>query len=84
MKVILGKKRKKREGKLEKKWKNEQKKGKNTVDYCCNLQWFRCGGTVIPPHHLDIVIIYSIVNLQASYSIDRIRKKLNITKKIFK
>jgi hypothetical protein len=25
------------------------------VNYCCNPQWFRCGGTVIPPHHLDIV-----------------------------
>jgi len=67
-----------------KKNKKMKKKGKNTVNYCCNLQWFRCGGTVIPPHHLDIVIIYSIVNLQASYSIDRIRKKLNITKKIFR
>jgi hypothetical protein len=25
------------------------------VNYCCNPQWFRCGGTMIPPHHLDIV-----------------------------
>jgi hypothetical protein len=25
------------------------------VNYCCNPQWFRCGGTVIPLHHLDIV-----------------------------
>jgi hypothetical protein len=26
------------------------------VDYWFNPLWFRCGGTVIPPHYLDIVI----------------------------
>jgi hypothetical protein len=52
------KRKKKREGKLEKKWKNAKKKkrGKNIVDYWFNPLWFRCGGTVIPPHYLDIVI----------------------------
>jgi hypothetical protein len=41
---------------LERKMKKcKKKRGKNIVDYCCNPQWFRCGGTVIPPHHLDIV-----------------------------
>jgi len=64
-KAILEKKRKKkekREGKLEKnkKIQKKKKKGKSTVDYCCNPQWFRCGGTVIPPHHLDIVNIICI------------------------
>jgi hypothetical protein len=29
------------------------------VDYCCNPQWFRCGGTVIPPHHLEYCIMRS-------------------------
>jgi len=33
----------------------KKKRGKNTVDWF-NPQWFRCGGTVIPPHYLDIVI----------------------------
>jgi hypothetical protein len=37
--------------------KKKKKKGKSIMDYCCNPQWFRCGGTMIPPHHLDIVII---------------------------
>ena len=60
----MKKKRKKREGKLGKKWKNakKKKKGISTVDYCCNPQWFRCGGIVIPPHHLDIVNIHIILN----------------------
>ena len=43
---------KKRE-KLEKK----KKKEKSTVDYCCNPYCFVCGGTVIPPHHLEYVVI---------------------------
>jgi len=40
-------------------WKKNEKKyiKKNTIDYCCNPQWFRCGETLIPPHHLDIVNI---------------------------
>ena len=50
-------KKKKKWGKVGKKMKKYKKKkrGKNTVDYCCNPHWFGCGGTVIPPHHLDIV-----------------------------
>ena len=58
------KKWKKKEGKLEKKWKNtktKRERGKSTVDYCCNPQWFRCRGTVITPHHLDIVNIYIFI-----------------------
>jgi len=51
-KKILEKKR----GKVGK--KKCKKKGKSTVDYYCNPQWFRCGETVIPPHHLDIVSSY--------------------------
>jgi hypothetical protein len=27
------------------------------VDYCCNPQWNVRGGTVIPPHHLEYVLI---------------------------
>jgi len=55
-KVISKTKTKKKRGKVGKKNEKIQKKrGKNIVDYCCNPQWFRCGGTVIPPHHLDIV-----------------------------
>ena len=50
------KKKKKKRKKKEKKEKLEKKRGGSiTMDYCCNPQWFRCGGTVIPPHHLDIV-----------------------------
>jgi predicted Holliday junction resolvase-like endonuclease len=58
-KAILEKKTKKnREGKLEKKMKKcKKKERKSTVDYYCNPQWFRCGETVIPLYHLDIVII---------------------------
>jgi hypothetical protein len=43
--------------KIKKKWKNAQNKleRKSTMDYCYNPHWFGCGGTVIPPHHLDIV-----------------------------
>jgi hypothetical protein len=26
------------------------------VDYCCNPHYFVCGGIVIPPHDLDIVV----------------------------
>jgi hypothetical protein len=29
--------------------KYKKKRGKNTVDYCCNSQWSRCGVIVIPP-----------------------------------
>ena len=36
-----------------------QKKEECTVDCCCNPQCFVCGGTVIPPHHLDIVNVIS-------------------------
>ena len=49
------KKKKKKRKKLTKK-----KEEKNTVDYCCNPQCFVCGGTVIPPHDLDIVVILGI------------------------
>jgi hypothetical protein len=27
------------------------------MDYCCNPQWNVCGGTVIPPLHLEYVLI---------------------------
>jgi hypothetical protein len=27
------------------------------VDYCCNPQWNVCEETVIPPHHLEYVLI---------------------------
>jgi hypothetical protein len=40
----------------------KKKKGISTVDYCCNPQWFRCGGIMIPPYHLDIVNIHIILN----------------------
>ena len=55
-KIIFFKKEKKRK-KLAKKKKKE-----STVDYCCNPQYFVCEGTVIPPHDLDIVVIWSIIN----------------------
>ena len=61
----MEKKRKKREGKLGKKnekMQKKKKKGISTVDYCCNPQWFRCGGIMIPPYHLDIVNIHIILN----------------------
>jgi len=54
------KKRKKERESWKKIKKYKKKEGKSTVDYCCNPQWFRCGGTVIPPHHLDIVNIICI------------------------
>ena len=47
-KVILKKK-------IEKKISKKKGGVRITVNYCCNPQWFRCGGTMIPPHHLDIV-----------------------------
>jgi hypothetical protein len=50
-KPILEKKWKKKR-KLEKKYKNKKK---STVNYCCNQQWFRCGGPVIPSYYLDII-----------------------------
>jgi hypothetical protein len=36
-----------------------QKKEECTMDCCCNPQCFVCWGTVIPPHHLDIVNVIS-------------------------
>jgi hypothetical protein len=42
---------------LKKKISKKIKKGVNTVDYCCNPQCFVCGGTVIPPHGLEYVVI---------------------------
>jgi hypothetical protein len=42
---------------LKKKISKKIKKGGNTVDYCCNPQCFVCGGTVIPPHGLEYVVI---------------------------
>ena len=48
---------KKKEKKKKKREKLEKKTGRrNTVDYCCNPHYFVCGGTVIPPHDLDIVV----------------------------
>jgi len=47
----IEKKTKKREKLQKKKWE------RITVDYCCNPQWNVCGETVIPPHHLDYVLI---------------------------
>jgi hypothetical protein len=47
------KKKKEKREKLEKKKREEE----SIVDYCCNPQCFVCRETVIPPHHLDIVII---------------------------
>jgi hypothetical protein len=40
-----------------KKGKVKKKKEESIVDYCCNPQCFVCGGTVIPPHHLEYVVI---------------------------
>jgi hypothetical protein len=32
------------------------------MDYCCNPQCFVCvWGTMIPPHHLDSVIIHNLI-----------------------
>jgi hypothetical protein len=50
-----GKKTKKEKEKREKLAKKKRKALWITV---CNPQCFVCGGTVIPPHHLDSVIIY--------------------------
>jgi hypothetical protein len=47
--VILKKKKRKKE----KRKKLERKIEECTVDYCCNPQYIVCGGTVIPPHHLE-------------------------------
>ena len=39
--------------------KKTKKKRKNKkVNKDSNPQWFVCGGTMIPPHGLDIVIIF--------------------------
>jgi len=48
------KKRRKVRKKTKKKEKVTKKRGKN---HCCNPQWNVCGGTVIPLHHLDYVLI---------------------------
>ena len=53
-KVILEKKKKKKTGQSWEKMTKCKKKQKYTVDYCCNLQYFMWGGTVVPPHYLDI------------------------------
>jgi len=45
--------KKKEEGKFSKKKENQ-----TTVDYYCNPQCFVCGGTMIPPHYLEYVVIY--------------------------
>jgi hypothetical protein len=57
----------------------KKKRGKNTVHYCCNPQWFRCGGTVIPPYYLDIVIILQRLrpkNVKFIYKTKKYQKKL--------
>jgi len=58
---------KKKREKTKKKDKREKlaKKegGRITVDYCWNPQWFRCGGTMIPPHHLDSVIMVPSIHV---------------------
>jgi len=46
--------------------KKQKKEGGITVDYCCNPQWFRCGGIVIPPHRLEYCIIISLFDLIVS------------------
>jgi len=51
---------KKKEKKMKIKRKKEKvrkKKEESTVDYCCNPQCFVYGKTVIPPHHLEYVVI---------------------------
>ena len=61
-------KKKRKKGKVKKK---EKKKWERiTVDYCCNPQGNVCGGTVIPPHHLDYVLIYIYIYI---YSIGLIK-----------
>jgi len=61
-KVILKKKLKKKtkkKGKVRKKQKKIEKKRKKT-----KKKWERitvCGETVIPPHHLDYVLIFSYI-----------------------
>jgi hypothetical protein len=48
--------KKKQKGESWKEMKKCKKKKKEyTVDYNSNPQCFVCGGTVITPHHLDIV-----------------------------
>jgi hypothetical protein len=48
-------KKKAKRRKLEGNEKMQKKKKEYTVDYNSNPQCFVCGGTVITPHHLDIV-----------------------------
>ena len=54
--MILEKKtnKKRKKGKKNKKCKKEEEE-KCTVDYCCNPQWFWCGGTMIHPHYLKVL-----------------------------
>jgi hypothetical protein len=50
----------KKKKKKETREKLAKKKGRRiTVDYCCYPQCFVCGGTVIPPHSLEYVVIYT-------------------------
>ena len=57
MKKKQKKTKKKEEGKVSKK-KEKKKEKESTVDYYCNPQCFVCGGTMIPPHYLEYVVIY--------------------------
>jgi len=50
-------KNEKEKEKKEKVRKKRKKKEESTVNYCCNPQCFVYGGTMILPHHLDIVNI---------------------------
>jgi len=74
----FGKKRKKKGEKLEK--CKKKKRGKNIVDYCCNPQLFRYGGIVIPPHHLDIVIIYGFRSCTSMQEIEKVEKREKVWK----
>jgi hypothetical protein len=43
--------------KNEKKGKSKKKKkGRITMDYCCNPQWNMCGETVIPPTPFKVFV----------------------------
>jgi hypothetical protein len=56
-KIVILKKKKKKKKKRKKGKVSKKKKEECTGDYCCNPQCFVCRGTVIPPHHLDSVIM---------------------------
>jgi hypothetical protein len=53
--IFFWKKQEKKTKKKRKEGKVKKKRVRITVDYYCNPQWFRRGGTMIPPYHLDIV-----------------------------